>query len=365
MSFSHNMQLEIDKIDNDHWCDIVACFKDANIYQTYSYTEICWGDRQVSNIVLKYNNKIVAAALVRIIKIPVFRTGIAYIKWGPMWLTNEGEKCQLYLKEIIEHIINEYARKRKYALIVIPFQGTGESVIVDTIFEQAGFMKSTENRQYQTIVMDMLPPLDEIRKNMKKKWRRNLICSEQEPITVIDGYEEELFNIVENLYKEMITRKKINKDIKIKDIKEVQRKLSQDDKMRIFICNLDGIPISARVVSLMGNTAVDMIAASGNTGLNLNCTYLILWKVIEWLKEKECHWYELGGIDKIKNPGGYQFKTGLAGNNTNIVAFNEYNYFTGKKDELLLKLFNQVRIANYGTENIIKYMYNFILNKGI
>jgi lipid II:glycine glycyltransferase (peptidoglycan interpeptide bridge formation enzyme) len=43
--------------------------------------------------------------------------------------------------------------------------------------------------------------------------------------------------------------------------------------------------------------------------------------MLEWVKQKGCRWYDLNGINPIKNPGGYQFKTQFAGANGREVSF--------------------------------------------
>ncbi len=43
--------------------------------------------------------------------------------------------------------------------------------------------------------------------------------------------------------------------------------------------------------------------------------------MLEYVKAQGCRWYDLNGINPVKNPGGYQFKTQLAGANGRDVQF--------------------------------------------
>jgi lipid II:glycine glycyltransferase (peptidoglycan interpeptide bridge formation enzyme) len=52
-----------------------------------------------------------------------------------------------------------------------------------------------------------------------------------------------------------------------------------------------------------------------------NASYLIQWRVLEWLKERNCLFYDLHGFDEIANPGTYKFKAGLCGKNGRAVEF--------------------------------------------
>ena len=77
--------VEIDSVDKDRWYNIINNFSDANIYQTWAYDEIRFGKEKMSHLIVKKDDKIVAAVQVRIVKIPVIKKGIAYVLWGPLW----------------------------------------------------------------------------------------------------------------------------------------------------------------------------------------------------------------------------------------------------------------------------------------
>ena len=54
-------------------------FDDANIYQTWSYGAVRWGEKNLSHVILKKHNEVVAATQLRIVKISWLGVGIAYI----------------------------------------------------------------------------------------------------------------------------------------------------------------------------------------------------------------------------------------------------------------------------------------------
>jgi FemAB family len=63
----------------------------------------------------------------------------------------------------------------------------------------------------------------------------------------------------------------------------------------------------------MGDSAVYLLGATNDDGLNSKGAYLLQWTLIRWLKENGAKWYDLGGIDPEGNPGVYHFKRGLSG----------------------------------------------------
>ena len=67
------------------------------------------------------------------------------------------------------------------------------------------------------------------------------------------------------------------------------------------------------VASAMGDSAVYLLGATSDSGLNSKGAFLLQWTWIQWLKENGCESYDLGGIDPERNPGVYHFKSGLAG----------------------------------------------------
>ena len=62
------------------------------------------------------------------------------------------------------------------------------------------------------------------------------------------------------------------------------------------------------VASAMGDSAIYLLGATSDDGLNAKGAYLLQWTLIQWLKENGFKWYDLGGIDPEGNPGVYSFK---------------------------------------------------------
>jgi hypothetical protein len=80
MSLNNNSKgyiVEIDQLDKTEWEKLIQIFDDASIYQTWSYGAVRWGQANLSHIIIKENNEVLAAAQMRIIKIPFLKAGIA------------------------------------------------------------------------------------------------------------------------------------------------------------------------------------------------------------------------------------------------------------------------------------------------
>jgi hypothetical protein len=64
---------------------------------------------------------------------------------------------------------------------------------------------------------------------------------------------------------------------------------------------------------VMGDSAIYLLGATSDNGLDAKGSYLLQWTLIQWLKESGVRGYDLGGIDPQQNPGVYHFKRGLSG----------------------------------------------------
>src|SRR5262249_51588884 len=78
-------EAEAGNVDEHEWCQLLERFDDANIYQTWSYDEVRGGRKNISHLLLKKNGVTIAVAQARIVKLPLIRAGIAYVRWGPLW----------------------------------------------------------------------------------------------------------------------------------------------------------------------------------------------------------------------------------------------------------------------------------------
>src|SRR5688572_25532753 len=76
--------VEVDRIDESSWSDLSSTFADANIYQTWPYEAIKSGEANLSHLVLKHDARVVAAIQARIVRMPYLRSGVAYVRWGPL-----------------------------------------------------------------------------------------------------------------------------------------------------------------------------------------------------------------------------------------------------------------------------------------
>jgi lipid II:glycine glycyltransferase (peptidoglycan interpeptide bridge formation enzyme) len=122
------------------------------------------------------------------------------------------------------------------------------------------------------------------------------------------------------MYNEMLKRKAFATTVDIEEFARLQEDLPDTHRMRILICEQDGRPIAGLVASAMGDSAIYLLGATSDDGLDAKGAYLLQWTLIQWLKESGFKRYDLGGIDPEGNPGVYSFKRGLSGADVSQLA---------------------------------------------
>jgi FemAB family len=308
-------QVEVDRATPAGWSSMLDLFCDANLYQTWSYGAVRWGRKNLSHLVLKRNGEVLGMAQLRIICPTRFNFGMAYLRWGPLChrrgrnLDAEAALC------IARALQEEYVCKRGLLLQVLPnaFVGSPRAALFQSAFSRFTQEPRTSANAYRTFILDLSRPLEELRRNLDKKWRNQLTRSEKNRLKVVAGTGTCEYRRFCRMYKQMRERKAFESTVDIEEFGRIQEDLPETQRMQIMICEQEGVPVAGIVSSKMGDSAIYLLGATSDNGLNSKGAYLLQWTLIQWLKENGFKWYDLGGIDPKRNPGVYHFKSGLSG----------------------------------------------------
>ncbi len=291
-------------------------FDDANIYQTAAYGGVRWGEKNLSRIVLRRDGEVVSIAQVRIVRPTPLKFGMAYLRWGPLW----ERRVQPFDPEVPGRmacaIEQEYVATRKFLIRIIPnaFAGSSRATTMQTAFERFRVEPLTTENTYRTIVLDLIPTIDELRKNLDKKWRNQLTRSEKNDLIVVSGNGTAEYGAFCEMYRQMLRRKKFETTVDVEEFAQMQQELPERQRMYVLIAqNRGGVPVAGLVASAMGDSAIYLLGATSDDGLESKGAYLLQWTLIKWLKQTGIKQYDLGGIDPEVNPGVYHFKKGFSG----------------------------------------------------
>jgi hypothetical protein len=310
---SPDYTIETDNVDKNTWSRILLDFNDANIYQTWSYGAVRWGEKNLSHLLLKRKGHIVAAAQTRIVKPPFLPVGVAYVRWGGMWQRKDQPRDMDVFRHMILALRREYADKRGLFLRVLPNVmdvGAGENI---GVLKEEGFERRPLAEGGRTLYIDLSSSLDELRANMRKGWRKQLNRAEKSGLTLVEASDEELFEMFVSTYREMHNRKGFTQYVDIDEYRLMQQELDDALKMKILACQSDGELHATFIFAALGNMGLALLGAASSKGLNSGSSHYLQWKTIEWLKTHGYRLYDLGGYSPDRVPGTAHFKYGLAG----------------------------------------------------
>lgn len=308
-------QVEVDRATPAEWSEMLDLFDDANIYQTAAYGGVRWGEKSLSRLVLKRDGEVRGMAQLRIIRPTPLKFGMAYLRWGPLWERRGLPVDPEVSTRMARAIEDEYLDKRKLYVRVLPnaFAGSPRATTVQGAFARFNPEPLGADNTYRTFVLDLIPPLDELRKGLDPKWRNKLSGAEKNQLKVIAGSGNAEYQAFRAIYNQMRKRKTFETTVNVEEFGRMQETLAESQRMRILICENKGVPVAGLVASAMGDSAIYLLGATSDDGLKSKGGYLLHWTMIQWLKSIGVRWYDLGGIDPDGNPGVYSFKRGFSG----------------------------------------------------
>ena len=306
-------EYELDTLANpglEEWGQILAKFDDANIYQTPSYGRERWPKSELRYLVLKKDGEPMAAVQVRLLAIPLLR-GIAYVRWGPLWRRKDSAEDVQVFRQAVRAIRLEFVERLGLTVQLIPRETEDRNDLKQILVEE-GFQFTVSD--YNTVLIDISGPEETIRSNLVARWRTDLNRSQRNGLVLSTGEQMDLYDRFEPIYDEMFDRKKLVEFGDLAVYRRVQQSLPDAYKMNIMLCAGEGEADGAgAITSAIGDTGLAILWATNHLGRDSRGAYNLQWEIIRWLKQQGCHWYDLGGVNRDVNPGGYRFKCGLSG----------------------------------------------------
>lgn len=306
-------RVEVDAITSPRWSELLQQFSDSNIYQTWPYGIARSGHARVSHMVVRHGSDVVAVAQVRLALIPGLNFGIAYILWGPLWRPRDGESDVEVFRQAVRAVMAEYVLRRKMVVRIISNLPQAPNDLFRQILEEEGYVPQSRAKRRMTILMDIRPTMEELYQGLHQKWRNCLNKARKQGLELIEGEGETLFEGFERVHAEMRERKNLAALTDPALYRGIQSELMPDQKMRVVLCKAEGQICAGAICSALGDTGIYLFGATNDLGMKTCASYLVHWKILEWVKTRGCQSYDLNGINPVSNPGVYQFKLRLAG----------------------------------------------------
>jgi len=215
---------------------------------------------------------------------------------------------------------NEYVVRRGMVLRISPrlFDQPNEAL---RVLADEGFAQVEHVRAKKSLIVDLDRSIDELRRDLDKKWRNCLSKAERSGVTIESGTGLTLFDRFMPVYEQMLDRKQLAPSADIQKHRCIQEALPERLKMRVVLASHEGEPCAGALYSALGDTAVYLFGGTNAAGMKTCASYLVQWEILRALKEAGTAHYDLNGIDPEGNPGVYHFKAGLAGKTGRAVTF--------------------------------------------
>lgn len=322
-------KLRIEYLDGDSWDQIASGFDDALPEQCHCFNVARWGGEKVENIAVFDGAEVIGGTSVVLIRPPWIDTGIAIVKWGPLW-RKRGRTPELNdLIGILLQLQAELAVRRGFYLTVMPPADPEFAPIVADEMEKLGFVAGSTMPAPERYRVDATLDEPALRKSLSQKWRYNLKKAERHDfqLSICDdgeGYEEFI-----GLYETMLNRKQFSDSSAIYTLNQLMQSKVTAFRPRVVFAHYEGTLIAGAVIDLSGNVAGYLYGATDDRALSLNAGYALHWFIVSILRERpDIVGYDLGGND-LDN-GLHQFKKGFVGKNGHICDLPP-NYHYGTK----------------------------------
>lgn len=302
---------EVENVNKDVWHDLLLDFDDASFYQTWSYGSILWGECNLSHILLMKSEEIVSIAQLRIVKLPLFPIGMAYLTCGPIWRRKSKNADDQHLRNMLKALYNEYVIRRGYLLRIIPKNIHENEEDIRNIYEDEGFSWFPDPQQ--TVYVDLTPSLEEIKKNLGSGWKKTLRRSMNINLELIEDDDGKLSDTAVKIIEEMKQRKGFVDFGSMEKNIIINKDLPERLKMKLVFCMFENEMVAVFGWSKIGDIGIPLVSATGNNASKSLAPHRFYWKMIEYYKNHGFRKCDLAGINKENNPGGYQFKIGVAG----------------------------------------------------
>ena len=300
------------------WERAVATFADHSYRQSWAWGAVSSARvkaRCERRALIRHDRELISVASVWVRQAPGL-PGIAYVSGGPL-VRRCGDDEVVQRERLVlalRALVSEYVLARRMILRVVPSPtDTAWREVEEEVFAAAGFVPTTRVTRPATILVDLGMSAPQLRASFRQKWRNQLNRAEREPLTVRAGRDPGLLDEFVPLFDELVARKGFDPGLPAAVFADVQRQSSESSRFHIALAAIDGQTVAGQVTAVVGETAVYLLGASNELGRRHRAAYLLQWGAMTAARESGCRWYDLGGIDRIRNPDGYHFKRGTGG----------------------------------------------------
>lgn len=265
---------------------------------------------QAEFLAIEQDGAVIGYAALRKKRLPLAGGGLAYLHRGPACDAGEGDD-PARLALCVEAVTRLY----RGSGFLLRACGPGWEECADgagDMFRRLGF-RPARFVPGQTMVIDLAPPLDTLRRNLDQKWRTDLNRAQRSGLRVVRSAAPQDILRLEPLLSGLAAKKGFRT---VQDVAFFAAVAATDPQGETVVVHLawDGdVLLGGHIGAYCGDTAVYLLGATSDAGRDARVSFLLQWAVIEYARERGFAFYELGGTDPHGNPDVYRFKKRMGG----------------------------------------------------
>lgn len=336
---------KVKNLSRSEWLSLAPTYSDYNYQQTLGYLEtIANAQNSRLDLVGVYEGSFLRGiAGVRIKRIPVLNSGLAFLAGGPLVLRSRVD-IKTFTR-VTSALARYYAQEHNYVLrVATPIWDPSTVFEQINTLEELEFSRNTFLKPYTTSVLDLSIGEEELKKNFHKKWRYNLNVSLRKGLNLRTGTIEECYDDFVALFEAHKSRKGFTVNLEPDFYRQVERNSEKKEDYIVQLVEHDGAVIAGHIGSYVGETAVYLFGASSDQGNAAGAPYFLQFQAIRKAIELGLRNYDTGGMDQKNNPGVYMFKEKMKGDLVTSASF--YDYSIGSRQKLAL-----------GTEKVYRLLH--------
>jgi len=300
------------------WDDTLAEFDDTGPEQTGIFNATRWGLRNIECVKIFRHQDLIGGAVLMVRKIPFSSTGLAVLKWGPVWRRTALRADKGAYEAVIDALVLEYCKTRKYHLTIMPPAVPGVSSLMCDHLKTFGFRQGNMLAAPERYIVNTAQSAEDLMASLDQKWRQNLRKAMKNDFEIRFADNAGGLEIFLELYQKMMARKQFLDSSAIRSLRNMVQSADLKVRPRIVLVSHAGKVTAGGVFSMFGNMANYMFGATDNRALGLKAGYALHWWVAEHLcNQQSVKWYDLGGNDL--DAGLHQFKKGFVGKSGHLL----------------------------------------------
>ncbi|TAJ10942.1 MAG: peptidoglycan bridge formation glycyltransferase FemA/FemB family protein [Nitrospirae bacterium] len=211
-------------------------------------------------------------------------------------------------QELREALARQFTGSRLY-LRIDPMLVTRAEQVAQELTASGWKLSPARLNNGCTILFSLEEAEDKWRSRLTGNWRHNLVRGEARASTV-ERWEGRDPEALFELYRAMAEYKGFTLNISKAELRGM---LSAFGHRMILVVsrNRGGQIVAARAGGWLGPYGYDLFAATSMEGRKSYASYVVLWRLLQELKQRGVLIYDLGGVDRDNNPGVFHFKHGM------------------------------------------------------